>query len=71
MHRWGAANRVVFDPGKEEFILLRRRDAIGNDFRLLGVVFDPPDEEWREENCYRSRLAFKGYIESLAVLLDT
>ena len=41
MHRWGAANRVVFDPGKEEFILLRRRDAIGNDFRLLGVVFDP------------------------------
>ena len=41
LHRWGAANRVVFDPGKEEFILLRRRDAIGNDFRLLGVVFDP------------------------------
>ena len=41
MHRWGAANRVVFDPGKEWFILIWRRDAIGNDFRLLGVVFHP------------------------------
>ena len=41
LHRWGAANRVVFDPGKEEFVFIRRRDAIGSDFRLLGVVFDP------------------------------
>ena len=41
LHRWGAANRVLFDPGKEEFVLMRRRVAIGSDFRLLGVIFDP------------------------------
>ena len=41
LHRWGAANRVVFDPGKEEFVFIRRRDAIGSDFTLLEVSFDP------------------------------
>ena len=41
LHRWGAANRVAFDPGKEEFVLIRRREAMGNDFRILGVDFDP------------------------------
>ena len=40
LHRWGAANRVKFDPSKEEFVVIRRRKAIGNDFRLLGVLFD-------------------------------
>ena len=41
LHRWGAANRVAFDPGKKEFVFIRRRNAMGNDFRILGVDFDP------------------------------
>ncbi len=41
LHKWGAANRVIFDPSKEEFILIRRRNALGNPFKLLGLVFDP------------------------------
>ena len=40
LHRWGAANRVTFDPQKEEFIIIRRRNALGPEFRLLGVIFD-------------------------------
>ena len=40
LHKWGAANRVVFDPAKEEFVVIRRQHPIGNDFKLLGVTFD-------------------------------
>ena len=40
LHRWGAANRVTFDFQKEEFIIIRRRNALGPEFRLLGVIFD-------------------------------
>ena len=40
LHRWGAANRVCFDPLKEEFVVIRRRKALGSDFKLLGVTFD-------------------------------
>ena len=40
LHRWGAANRVAFDQGKEEFIFLRRRDAIGKESRLFGINFN-------------------------------
>ena len=41
LHRLGEANRVFIDPGEEEFVLIRRRDAISSDFRLLGVSFVP------------------------------
>ncbi len=41
LHEWGRANRVTFDPAKEAFVLLRRRDAVGQDFKLLGLTFDP------------------------------
>ena len=36
----GAANRVTFDPQTKEFIIIRRRNALGPEFRLLGVLFD-------------------------------
>ncbi len=41
LHAWGGANRVVFDPVKEEFVLMRRFRALGPNFRLLGITFDP------------------------------
>ena len=40
LHKWGAANRVIFDPSKESFHLLHFRFQHGDDFKLLGVVFD-------------------------------
>ena len=40
LHRWGAANRVSFDPAKEGFVVIRRQKTIGEDFKLLGVSFD-------------------------------
>ncbi len=41
LHRWGQANRVAFDPSKESFIIMGRLGAMGGNFRLLGVTFDP------------------------------
>ena len=40
LHLWGDANRVIFDPSKESFHLVHRRFYSGEDFKLLGVVFD-------------------------------
>ena len=40
LHRWGRANSVKFDPAKESFHVLHRKRHQGEDFRLLGVVFD-------------------------------
>ena len=39
--RWGEANQVQFDAGKEGLqILSASGDAHGEDFKILGVVFD-------------------------------
>ncbi len=42
LHRWGHGNRVLFDPGKEEFHVIHRahhrRDA--SIFKILGIEFD-------------------------------
>ena len=40
LHRWGAANRVLFDPGKESFHGIHRTKSFGEDFKILGVLFD-------------------------------
>ena len=40
LHKWGAANRVVFDAGKESQHILSLSDPHGNMFKLLGVPFD-------------------------------
>ena len=41
VHAWGEANRVVFDQSKEFLHLIHRRFSHGDNFKLLGVVFDP------------------------------
>ena len=41
LHRWGAANQVMFDAGKEEYAVLSQSDPEGETFKLLGVEFDP------------------------------
>ncbi len=70
LHRWGEANRVVFDPAKEEFVVIRRRDAIGDCFKLLGITFDPQllmrkgarkiaiEAGWRLQSILRARRYF-------------
>ena len=40
LHRWGAANQVTFDPSKESRHVLSRSEPFGDDFKLLGVIFD-------------------------------
>ena len=40
LHRWGSANKVVFDPGKESFHAIHRTRYFGEEFKILGVLFD-------------------------------
>ena len=40
LHVWGAANQVCFDKTKEHFAILHKRKCYGENFKLLGVVFD-------------------------------
>jgi hypothetical protein len=44
LHRWGSANQISFDAGKESFHILSRlykhRGPAGGNFRLLGIDFD-------------------------------
>jgi len=41
VHKWGQANQVIFDASKESFHILDRRRPAGDNFRILGVTFDP------------------------------
>ena len=41
LHDWGWANQVLFDPLKESFHTLHRAFFAGEDFKILGVLFDP------------------------------
>ena len=40
LHSWGAANQVSFDPTKESFHILHRTDYFGEDFKILGCMYD-------------------------------
>eukprot|EP00969_Alexandrium_andersonii_P180106 7960468-Alexandrium_andersonii.AAC.1 len=40
LHRWGAANRVIFDSGKESARNVSRHRPAGGNFHVLGVEFD-------------------------------
>ena len=40
LHAWGRANRVTFDAAKEHFHLLSRTRPSGDNFNILGIVFD-------------------------------
>ena len=40
LHKWGEANQVVFEGSKESMHVLARRNAEGENFKVLGVNFD-------------------------------
>jgi hypothetical protein len=40
LHRWGEANQVSFDRGKEGTYILSRKNPRGDSFKLLGIPFD-------------------------------
>ena len=40
LHKWGDANQVKFDAGKEHQLILSRHNPHGDGFALLGVDFD-------------------------------
>ena len=40
LHAWGEANRVQFDAAKESHHVLHRYEHEGEDFRILGILFD-------------------------------
>ena len=40
-HAWGRKNRVSFDPGKENFVILHPLVHTGDTFKLLGALVDP------------------------------
>ena len=41
LHKWGVANQVCFDAAKESQHVISISEPSGNNFRLLGVPFDP------------------------------
>ena len=41
LHSWRADNQIFFDASKESFHVLHRRRPVGEDFRILGVFWDP------------------------------
>ena len=40
VHKWGEANRVNFDAGKEHLIVLHPSESHGESFKLLGCLID-------------------------------
>ena len=40
VHEWGYRNRVEFDGTKEFFVTVHPTRGVGNDFKILGLVFD-------------------------------
>ena len=40
LHKWGMANCVVFDKGKEFYKILSRKSPHGDSFSMLGISFD-------------------------------
>ena len=40
LHKWGAANQVEFDPGKESKHIPSLSEPVGAEFKILGVLFD-------------------------------
>ena len=41
IHKWGAANSITFDNSKESQHILHHRDGRGDNFKILGLLFDP------------------------------
>ena len=40
LHKWGQANRVVFDAGKEQSMVIFTADPSGGPANVLGIDFD-------------------------------
>ena len=40
LHRWGQANAVIFDAGKEDFMIISNVELFGGPVKLLGISFD-------------------------------
>ena len=40
VHEWGASNQVVFDPTKEQLVIIHRTQKHGEVFKLLGTWID-------------------------------
>ena len=40
LHKWGRANRVTFDAGKEDTMIISTVDPVGGPVKILGVDFD-------------------------------
>ena len=70
LHLWGQANQVLFDPEKESFHILHRHLHYGEDFKVLGCVYDSQllmhsaarhvatEAGWRLKSLLRSRRYF-------------
>ena len=41
LHAWGAANQVVFEATKESMHIVDSRNPVGDNFKILSVIFDP------------------------------
>jgi len=73
LHKWGRANRVSFDPGKESKHVLSRHESAGGNFKILGVNFDcklimddavhdvASECAWKLERLLRSKRFFNGH----------
>ena len=67
LHKWGRANRVTFEAKKESKHVLSLREPEGEDFKILGVVYDCRlsmqstceklafDCEWKLKTLFRAR----------------
>ena len=40
VHKWGVKNRVTFEPSKEFILIVHSSFGIGEDFKVLGCLFD-------------------------------
>ena len=40
LHKWGGANQVSFDAAKESRRILSLADPPGDNFKMLGIIFD-------------------------------
>ena len=56
-HAWREANNVLVDPSEESVHLLHRRFSQGDNFKLLGVVFDT-QAGWRLQTLLKVRQFF-------------
>ena len=76
LHRWGAANQVKFDSGKENFATLSTTHSEGEPFKVLGFAFDAElsmlhcaqecaiEAAWR----YRALLRTKRYYNAMELV---